>query len=124
MKRILYYIRIVLFILYQIIMFLLIDKILNISLFGNIYFVVNLIYSLITIVALLSKKVVFQNNFAYNIINIGFYLYTGIIYYMALTNTKIDIMNNLSYFQINFALLILLIIGIILFTIELNKEEK
>ena len=56
MKKFLYYLRIILFITYLIVMFLLIDKIYLSNFISTVYFILNLLYSIIIILTILSKK--------------------------------------------------------------------
>ena len=122
--KILYYIRIILFILYLFCMFLLIDKVLTINIFGSIYFFVSLIYSVLIILSILSKKNIFITTISYNILNIGIYLYTFILYYFSYVSTKLEILNNNNYFKNNFIFISLLLIFEIFYTLFLNSEEK
>ena len=122
--KIIYYIRYVLFILYLLCMFLLIDKVLTINIYGSIFFLVSLIYSIFIILSILSKKKIFINTVSFNILNIGIYFYTFILYYFSHISSKLDILNNKSYYQNNFILITILLICLILFTIFLNIDEK
>ena len=56
MKKILYYLRLLLFIPYLVIIFLLIDNLYKTSFLSIIFFLLNLIYSFIMILTILSKK--------------------------------------------------------------------
>lgn len=124
MKKILYYIRLILFIAYLICMFLLIDKVLTISIFGSIFFLLNIIYSFFMILTILSKKKIFINTISYNILNIGIYIYIFIIYYMSYISSKLVILSNITYYRNNFILISILLLAQIIYTIYLNKEEK
>ena len=123
MKKTLYYLRIILFIGYLICTFLLVDKIFTIKPFGSIYFILNLIYAFIMILTILSKKKIFVNAISYNILSIAIYLYTVTLCYITLTSSKLTILNNTTYYKNNYILMIILYIGVIFYTIELNKEE-
>ena len=94
MKRILYYLRIILFIIYLIGIFLLIDNLYKSNFFSILYFSLNLIFSFITILSILSKKNIFKENITYNILNIGIYLYTIMLYYITYTHSTLDIISN------------------------------
>ena len=122
MKKIIYYIRIILFIAFLIALFLLIDKLFTLQPFGSIFFILSLIYSFIMILSILSKKKSFIDAISYNILSIGVYLYTGVLCYITNISSKLTIMNNDIYYRNNFILMIILFIGLILYTIELNKE--
>ena len=124
MKKFLYYLRILLFITYLIIMFLLIDKIYLSNFISTLYFVLNLLYSIIIILTILSKKEIFKTTISYNILNIGIYLYTILLFKITSTNTTLDIINNQTYFQNNFIMISLLVIGLSCYSLILNNDEK
>ena len=123
MKKIVYYLRILLFIAYLIIMFLLIDKIYKPDFLCTIYFLLNLIYSFVLILTILSKRKTFKETFSFNALNIGISIYTFIIYVIVITNSKIDLLSNPIYFKNNYIMLSVLLIGLIAYTGILNKEE-
>lgn len=124
MKKFLYYLRILLFITYLIIMFLLIDKIYLSNFISTLYFILNLLYSIIIILTILSKKEIFKTTISYNILNIGIYLYTILLFKITSTNTTLDIINNQTYFQNNFIMISLLVIGLNCYSLILNNDEK
>ena len=124
MKKITYYLRIILFILYLITIFLLIDNLYKSNFFSITYFTLNLIYSFIAILSILSKKKIFKEIISYNILNIGIYLYTIMLYYITYSNSKLDILSTEIYFRNNFILISILLIGITIYTLILNKETK
>lgn len=123
MKKTLYYLRIVLFIVYLITIFLLIDKLFKLNIFAVIYFTLNLIYSFIMILTILSKKYIFKEAISYNILNIGISLYTIMLFKITISNTHLDIINNSVYFKNNFIMMSILLIGIIIYSLILNKEN-
>ena len=122
--KLLYYIRFTLFILFLLCMFLLIDKVLTINIFGTLFFFVSLVYSIIVILSILSKKKIFITTISYNILNTGIYLYTFILYYYSHISTKLEILNNNEYFRNNFIFVSILLIFEISYTLFLNSEEK
>lgn len=124
MKRIIYYLRIILFIVYLVTLFLLIDKVFTIKIFGSLFFIINIIYSILMILTILSKKKDYKNSISYNIVNIGVYLYVMLIYYITSISTKLEVLNNYNYFRNNFILIMILLMGLITFTIAMNEEEK
>ena len=124
MIKFLYYLKIFLFTCYLLILFLLIDKLYKNDIFTIIYFLLNIIYSFITILTIISKKESFKKTISYNILNIGIYIYTFIIYFTIINENKFNILNNKIYFQNNFILISILLIGLIYYTLNLNKEKK
>lgn len=124
MKKFLYYLRIILFITYLIVMFLLIDKIYLSNFISTLYFILNLLYSIIIILTILSKKEIFKTTISYNILNMGIYLYTILLFKITSMNTTLDIINNQTYFQNNFIMISLLVIGLSGYSLILNNDEK
>ncbi len=124
MKKFLYYLRIILFITYLIVMFLLIDKIYLSNFISTVYFILNLLYSIIIILTILSKKEIFKTTISYNILNMGIYLYTILLFKITSMNTTLDIINNQTYFQNNFIMISLLVIGLSGYSLILNNDEK
>lgn len=123
MKKLIYYLRNIFFTVFLIGTFLLIDKLFTIKPLGPIYFIMCLIYSFIIILSILSKKKSFLNAVSYNLLSIAIYIYTIALCYITNTSSKLTILSNSFYYKNNFILLYLLFIGLIIYTIELNKEE-
>ena len=124
MKKTLYILRIILFIIYLLVMFLLIDNLFKLNITSLIYFILNLIYSFIIILTILSKKHFFKKNISYNLLNIGIYIYTIMLYKITNLNTRLDILKNIAYFKNNFIMISILLISIIIYSLIINKEEK
>lgn len=124
MKKIIYYFRNILFVIYLITMFLMIDNIYKQNFFETLYFILNLIYSFIIILTILSKKKVFKNTISYNILNIGVYIYSMVLYKISTLNTRLEILNNQVYYQNNFIMISILLISLIVYSLIINKENK
>ena len=105
-------------------MFLLIDKVLTINIFGSIFFLISLIYSIIVILSILSKKKIFVETISYNILNTGIYIYTFVLYYFTHISTKLEILNHNDYFRNNFIFISILLLFEISYTLFLNSEGK
>lgn len=123
MKKIIYYLRIFLFIIYLITIFLLINNLYSSNIYSIIYFFLNLIYSFVIILSILSKKEIFKKNIAFNLLNIGIYIYTMMLYYITITNSKLDIITNINYFNKNFILMNCLLIGITSYILITNENN-
>ena len=124
MKKILYYLRLLLFIPYLVIIFLLIDNIYKTSFLSIIFFLLNLIYSFIMILTILSKKKIYQETISFNFLNIGIYIYIFMLYRITSTNSILDIINNKAYFNNNYIMLSILLIGLTTYAIILNNEKS
>ena len=124
MKKILYYLRLLLFIPYLVIIFLLIDNLYKTSFLSIIFFLLNLIYSFIMILTILSKKKIYQETISFNFLNIGISLYIFMLYRITSTNSILDIINNKAYFNNNYIMLSILLIGLTTYAIFLNNEKS
>lgn len=124
MKKILYYLRLLLFIPYLVIIFLLIDNLYKTSFLSVIFFLLNLIYSFIIILTILSKKKIYQETISFNFLNIGIYTYIFMLYRITSTNSILDIINNKVYFNNNYIMLSILLIGLTTYAIFLNNEKS
>ena len=124
MKKFVFYLRVVIFILYLITVFLLINHLYNEQLIVNIYFLLNIIYSLLIILTLLSKKKIFRDSYSYNIVNIGIYIYTFVLYFVSKDATRIEIIKSEVYFRNNYIMLGSMLLCLIIYTLYVNHEEK
>lgn len=124
MKKILYYLRLLLFIPYLVIIFLLIDNLYKTSFLSVVFFLLNLIYSFILILTILSKKKIYQETISFNFLNIGIYIYIFMLYRITSTNSILDIINNKAYFNNNYIMLSILLIGLTTYAIFLNNEKS
>ena len=124
MKKILYYLRLLTFILYLIMIFLLIDNLYKSSFLSIIFFLLNLIYSFTMILTILSKKKIYQETISFNFLNIGIYIYIFMLYKITSSNSILDIINNKTYFNNNYIMLSILLIGLTTYSIFLNNEKS
>ena len=124
MKKILYYLRLLLFIPYLVIIFLLIDNLYKTSFLSVVFFLLNLIYSFILILTILSKKKIYQETISFNFLNIGIYIYIFMLYKITSSNSILDIINNKAYFNNNYIMLSILLIGLTTYAIFLNNEKS
>ncbi len=123
MKKLFYYLRVITFIAYLIVMFLLIDKLYKPDIWSIIYFIFSFIYIIIMILTFLSKKEIFKRIISYNILNTGLYAYTFVIYYLIFDASNLEILANESYFHHNYLMLCILMITLSIFAILLNRES-
>lgn len=123
MKKLFYYLRVITFIAYLIVMFLLIDKLYKPDIWSIIYFIFSFIYIVIMILTFLSKKEIFKRIISYNILNTGLYAYTFVIYYLIFDASNLEILANESYFHHNYLMLCILMITLSIFAILLNRES-
>ena len=110
--------------IFLIIIFLLIDNLYKTSFLSIIFFLLNLIYSFIVILTILSKKKIYQETISFNFLNIGIYIYIFMLYRITSTNSILDIINNKAYFNNNYIMLSILLIGLTTYAIFLNNEKS
>ena len=89
-----------------------------------LFFLLNLIYSFIMILTILSKKKIYQETISFNFLNIGIYTYIFMLYKITSTNSILDIINNKAYFNNNYIMLSILLIGLTTYAIFLNNEKS
>lgn len=118
------YLKTILFTVYLLILFLLIDKLYRPDFITITYFIMNFLYAFIIILSIISKKKVFRENVYYNIFNIGIYVYNIVIYYLVANNTRMEILNNQTYFRNNFLIVGSILIGLILYSLFLNGKKE
>lgn len=124
-SKIVYIIKMILFVLHFYFVFLMLHNILDTGLFGIIFIVIYLMFILKTIFELLSKKDRYKNDIIYNVMNIGVYLYLLVIsiktYLAKIYVTRIT----LSYFKTNYIILSILIIFIFVYNyLEFKSSKK
>ena len=121
----LYYLRLFLFIIQFYFVFMISSCILQIGILGYVFFVVYFIYILKVIVELLSKKTIYKYDLVYNFMQCGLFIYLGILMFKILVNKIVVIDNTISYFRVNFIIIILLLISNLIYSSSLiNKKSK
>ncbi len=125
LARIIYIIKIILFVIHFYFVFLMLPNILDTKIYGYVFLVIYLIFVFRTLLELLSKKDRYKNDIVYNVMHIGVYLYLLIVsiktYISKIYVTRITI----SYFRTNYIILGLLIIFIFIYShLEFKSSKK
>ena len=79
---------------------------------------------LFIIISIISKKKIFKEIISYNLLNIGIYLYTFMLYKIIQGNSFLDIINNKVYFNNNYIMMSILLFGLTTYTLILNNEKN
>ncbi len=124
-SRVVYSIKLILFITQFYFMFLMLHNILDTRIYGIVFLLFYFIFAIKEILELLSKKERFKNDIIYNIMKIGVYGYLLFIsiktYLSKIYVTRIT----MNYFIINYIILSLLIIFIIIYSyLEFKSSKK
>ena len=127
-SKIIYYPRIVAFILYLILTIFLLPTIFKSGRVGIFFLVTLFLFIAMTLFSMLSKKEIYLKTKSYNLIIIALAIYVCIVCYRVNLDTKLISTGlyiiNMKYSKINFILLGLVMIGITLNTIVLYLADE
>lgn len=121
LARIVYYIKLFLFIIHFYFVFLMLHNILDTKIFGIIFLVLYLAFAIKVLIELLSKKDRYKNDLIYNIMQVGVYFYLLIVSVKTYVSKIYVTRMTLNYFQLNYVILSILIIFIFIYS---NLEFK
>lgn len=121
--KILYYLRLLLFAITLILMFVTIENYIRVGLFGYLFFILEFIYIISVLITILSKKKIYKTDFVFNIMNIGTYIYQ-IILSSRMFSFKVStlVKESFSFYRNNYIILIVLLVTLIFYTIILNSD--
>lgn len=127
-NKVIYYLRIVSFLLYLIITIFLLPFVFECGKIGIFFLVSLFLFIAITLFSMFSKKKIYIKTKSYNLIIIALTLYLGIVYYRILLDERLKLSGlytvSLDYCKMNFILLGLVMIGIILNTVVLYLVDE
>ncbi len=123
--KISYNLKIIFFIIHFYFVFILIDSILNTKYVGPIFLIIYLLFVMINLKEMLSKKKRYKNDLIYNTMQIGLYLYLIIFSLRVNINQLFVNINTNTYFLINYIILSLLLLFIFIYNkVEFNKNLR
>ncbi len=125
LAKIVYVIKLVLFIIHFYFVFLMLHNILDTKVYGIIFLAFYLLFAIKIIIELLSKKDRFKNDLIYNVMQVGVFFYLLIVsiktYIGKIYVTRIT----LDYFKLNYLILSVLIIFIFIYSyLEFRSSKK
>lgn len=95
----------------------------KVGIIGYLYLLIEFIYIISIILMILSKKEKYQNDLAFNIMQIGMYIYQGIVFIRTLNLSITSIaLSNYVFYRNNCIILIILIITLFFYLFAINKE--
>ena len=123
--KIVYVIKMILFITHFYFVFIMLHNILDAKIYGVVFMVFYLAFAIKVLLELLSKRDRYKNDFIYNIMQIGIYSYLLIIsiktYISKIYVTRVT----LNYFKINYVILSMLIVFIFIYSyLEFKPSKK
>ena len=131
LRKIFYYLRLISIVFFVIFACLLLDVVLDCGVFGISFLVMCILFVLINMFTLLSRKDIYKDLISYNLISAALTFYLGLIVIKLYTDYRINsLMYNINYdyFKTNFIIIDLVILGIILNTLfiyfwDIKKED-
>ena len=127
-KKVIYYGRIVCFILYLLMMFFMLPYIYQSGWPGILFLVMLVLFVSSTLWSLLSNRAIFREVVSYNLIIIALTLYFAVITARLLLDPRLQISTlytvNIEYCQTNFIILSFVMLGIVLNTIILYLNSE
>lgn len=131
LKKIFYYLRLISVVFFVIFTCLLLNVVLDCGIFGISFLVMCILFILINMFTLLSRKDIYKDLISYNLISMALTFYLGLIVIKLYTDYRINnLMYNINYdyFKTNFIIIDLVILGIILNTLfiyfwDIKKED-
>lgn len=128
MPKIIYYIKLVLFIINFYFIFTMLHNILDTKIFGIIFIIIYLFYVVKIILEMLSKKERFKKDIVYNLMQIGLIVYIMIISIRSMIFKMYVTRFTLPYFRMNYIVLSILIIFILLYNFvglsDIKRNKK
>lgn len=121
-RNFIYYLRLLSILFFIIFVCLLLKIIFNCDFFGISFLVMCILFILINIYTLLSRKDIYKDLVSYNLISIALSFYLGIIVFRLYVGEGVSDLSliNYDYFKTNFIIVDLVILGIILNTLFLS----
>ena len=120
LEKITYYLRIISLIFFGVFISLLLEIIFNCGVFGISFLVMCVLFILINIFTVLTRKPIYKELVSYNLISTALTIYLGIIVIKLYTDYRANSLMytlNYDYFKTNFIIIDLVILGIILNTL-------
>ena len=123
-SKIIYYIKVFLFIINFYFIFAMLHNILDTKIFGLIFIIIYLVYVIKIILEMLSKKDRYKQDFIYNFMQIGLIIYIMVISIRCMIVKMYVTRFSLPYFRINYIILSILIIFILIYNFVGFSEPK
>ena len=123
-SKIIYIIKLFLFIINFYFIFTMLHNILDTKIYGVIFIIIYLVYVIKVILEMLSKKERYQNDIIYNFMQIGLIAYIMIISIRCMTIKMYVTRFSLPYFRINYIILSILIVFILIYNFVGFSDPK
>ena len=123
-SKIIYYIKVFLFIINFYFIFSILHNILDTKIYGLVFIIVYLVYVIKILLEMLSKKDRYKNDIIYNFMQIGLIVYIMIISIRCMVVKMYVTKFSMPYFRINYIILSVLILFILIYNFVGFSETK
>ena len=109
-EKVFYYLRMIFFVISLVLTFMLIKNITQVGLVGYLYLIIFILFSILIIQQVLSQKMNYKRDLVYNIMQMGYTLYLGVIVFKTYYDKIVVMDSTIKYFTINYLILSILLI--------------
>ena len=123
-EKIFYYLRMIFFVISLILTFMLIQNIMQVGVVGYIYLTIYILYAFLMIWQVLSQKEYYKKDIVYNLMQVGFSLYLGVIVFKTYYDKIVVMDNTIKYFMVNYIILSILLVIMSIYIMWCANNEK
>lgn len=123
-EKIFYYLRMIFFVISLILTFMLIQNIMQVGVVGYIYLTIFILYAFLMIWQVLSQKKYYKKDIVYNLMQVGFSLYLGVIVFKTYYDKIVVMDNTIKYFMVNYIILSILLVIMSIYIMWCANNEK
>ena len=123
-EKIFYYLRMIFFVISLILTFMLIQNIMQVGVVGYIYLTIFILYAFLMIWQVLSQKEYYKKDIVYNLMQVGFSLYLGVIVFKTYYDKIVVMDNTIKYFMVNYIILSILLVIMSIYIMWCANNEK
>ena len=123
-EKVFYYLRMIFFVISLILPFMLIQNIMQVGVVGYIYLTIFILYAFLMIWQVLSQKKYYKKDIVYNLMQVGFSLYLGVIVFKTYYDKIVVMDNTIKYFMVNYIILSILLVIMSIYIMWCANNEK
>ena len=125
MAKLVFYLKMLLFIGQFYFVFMMLHNILDTKIYGIVFIVIYLIFAFRILFELITKQIRYKSDIVYNVMQIGVYFYLIFVSFKTSIDKVYVTRMTINYFKINYVILSILIIFIFMYSyLEFKSSEK
>lgn len=121
--KIVYFIKLLLFVIQFYFVFIMLHNILDTKVYGIVFIAFYLTFVVKTLIELLSKRQRYKNDYIYNIMHVGIYIYLLIVSIKTAIAKVYVTRNTIGYFETNYIIISILIVFVFVYSYLENKNN-